>query len=297
MKVIITGASGFIGKPLSKNLSAMGHDVLAISRKIMSDNSSITWLEADLAIPLSYEKDIKEFCPEVVIHLAWQYIPDFSYEKSKLNLDQSKKFISFIASIKSCTKLLIPGSCWEYFQPEGKCKISNQALPSNDFTLAKNSLRVWAELLCKDNSINIAWFRVFYAYGPGQRSDSLLPSILNSLKSGSLPDINTPHNANDFIYIEDVVSAFLAAVNNKFQSGVYNLGSGFSTSVLDVCSIAEKIVLNSSSLTKRLNQQTINKSKDLDFWADITETQRIFEWEPKINLTEGISQTLKRFNI
>ena len=296
MKVIITGASGFIGRPLSKKLSLMGHDVLGISRKIIHDNSSITWLKANLAIPSSYENSIKEFCPEVIIHLAWQDIPDFSYEKSQLNLDQSKRFISFIVSIKSCKKLLIPGSCWEYSQPEGKCKISNQALPSNDFTLAKNSLRLWTEILCKEHLINVAWFRVFYAYGPGQRSDSLIPSILKSLKIGSLPDINTPQNANDFIYIEDVVSAFLTAVNNKFQSGVYNLGSGSSTPVLDVCRIAENIVLNSSSLTKSLNQKTINKSKDIDFWADITETKRIFEWEPKITLIEGIYQTWKRFN-
>ena len=88
MRVVITGASGFIGRPLSLKLADLGYEVLAISRVVptWSEKSKIFWLEADLSSPLSYQKKIKSFRPEVVIHLAWQDIPDFSFEKSVIQL-------------------------------------------------------------------------------------------------------------------------------------------------------------------------------------------------------------------
>jgi len=298
LRIVITGASGFIGKPLSGNLSGLGHDVLAIARKIPinSNSTSISWLEADLSAPSTYKNSIKAFCPEVVIHLAWQDIPDFSLEKSQLNLHQSKDFLSFIFSIKSCKKLLIPGTCWEYSNPQGECLETDQALPYNEFTRAKHSLRLWAEVLCKEESISLAWFRVFYVYGPGQRSESLIPTILTHLKKGRLPNISTPQNSNDFIFIDDIVNAFIIATNSKFVSGIYNLGSGMSTSVLDVCRYAEEIVLNSSALTNKLAAESQTKSIKLNYWAGIAVTKESFNWLPKINLLDGITQTWENIN-
>ena len=298
MRVVITGASGFIGKPLTESLSELGHDVLAIARKIpkSSNSTKIFWLEADLSSSSTYKNSIKEFYPEVIIHLAWQDIPDFSLEKSQLNLNQSKEFLSFIASIKSCKKLLIPGSCLEYSNPKGECLETDQALPSNDFTRAKHSLRLWVELLCNEESISLAWFRVFYVYGPGQRTESLIPTILTQLKKGRLPNINTPQNSNDFVFIDDVVNAFIIATNTRFVSGIYNLGSGMSTSVLDVCRYAEEIVLNSTALSESLEAESQAKSLNMNFWAGIAATKKSFNWSPKINILDGIKQTWKNIN-
>ncbi|MDB0021078.1 NAD(P)-dependent oxidoreductase [Candidatus Pseudothioglobus singularis] len=298
MKVVVTGASGFIGNPLIESLLIAGHDVLAISRKIPKNNnhSSITWLKANLSSPITYKDSIEEFCPEVVIHLAWQGIPDFSFEKSQLNLKQSLAFLSFIASIRSCKKLLIPGSCWEYSSSKGKCSVDDPTLPTNDFTWAKHSLRLQAELICKNASISLAWFRVFYVYGPNQRDESLIPSILKNLKSGQLPNISTPQNSNDFIYVGDVVEAFIAAINIEFESGIYNLGSGTSSSVIDICRYCEKIVLNSSLLSESLNQKSKAKSVDVNFWASISSTKNAFDWSPKTSLFSGILKTWESIN-
>ena len=235
MRVVITGASGFIGRPLSERLAGLGCEVLAIARKIPDNKytNSLHWLEADLSSSITYQQEIKSFCPEILIHLAWQDIPDFSLEKSILNLNQSLEFISFITEIKSCKKILISGSCWEYGKTQGECLNTDIGNPKDFFTLSKHSLRLWIEMISKKKSINLGWFRLFYVYGPGQRSESLIPSILNHLKNGGLPDIRTPHDANDYIFINDVVDAFTIATNNTFESGVYNLGTGKSTSVLE----------------------------------------------------------------
>ena len=299
MKVLITGASGFVGRPLAENLSKLGFEVLAISRSIPSNSNvgQINWFQADLFLKNSYQTKVNQFAPQIVIHLAWQDIPEFSFEKSKLNLDQSLDFIHFISSLKSCKKILFSGSCLEYDDAKGEC-IENKIIKGskNHFILAKNTLRKKAETICKNKSISFAWFRIFYVYGPGQRSESLLPSILNKLKQAILPEITSPFNSNDYIYIDDVVNAFVKATLNDLSSGIFNLGSGFSTSVIQVCRYAEKIVLNSSFLSDELEAKNYHKLSDVNFWASIINTKKQLEWTPKTSLIDGINKTWMSLN-
>lgn len=298
MRALITGASGFVGKPLVEKLSKLGFEILAITRSIpsISDGVQVHWIQADLSIKESYQFEVNKFAPEIIIHLAWQDIPDFSIEKSKANLNQSLEFIYFIAGLKSCKKILFSGSCLEYGNASGECIESKIVKGSkNHFTWAKNSLRKKAELICKKNLISFAWFRIFYVYGPGQRPESLLPSILSKLKEGKLPEIHSLYNANDYIYIDDVVNAFVNASIYNFSSGIYNLGSGFSTNVIQICLYAEKIVLNSSCLSDDLKSKTVHNLPDVNFWAEMTLTTRIFRWKTKTDLVNGIQLTWKNF--
>ena len=299
MRVVITGASGFIGKPLSKMLAEQGFEVLAVTRK-RQDGESInflSWLEADLSSPDTYQKAIKSFSPEVLIHLAWQDIPDYSLNKSILNLNQSLEFISFITEIKSCKKILFSGSCWEYDNASGVCIETKKVNGSkNHFTWAKNSLRKKAELLCKQKSLSFVWFRIFYIYGPGQRLGSLLPTIFINLKEGKLPQIHSPFNANDYIFIDDVVDAFTVASLSSFPSGIYNLGSGVSTSAIQICRYAEKLALNSSNLSNKLQSNSSPALSDEDFWAEMTLTTKNLKWKPKTDLIRGIELTWRSLN-
>ena len=137
------------------------------------------------------------------------------------------------------------------------------------------------------------WFRIFYIYGPGQRLGSLLPTIFSNLKEGRLPKINSPFNSNDYIFIDDVVDAFTIASISNFTSGVYNLGSGVSTSVIQICRYAEKLTLNSSNLSNKLQSKSLPKLTDEDFWAEMTLTTKNLKWMPKTDLIRGIELTLR----
>ena len=123
MRVLITGASGFVGKILVNKLLKLGIKILAISRKNLdkSYTQKINWIKADLSNKASYQNQVSQFAPEVVIHLAWQDIPDFSPEKCNINLDQSLQFVQFVSSIKCCKKILFSGSCLEYDNLVGEC--------------------------------------------------------------------------------------------------------------------------------------------------------------------------------
>ena len=298
LRVLITGASGFIGAPLSENLANLGFDVMAISRTLPVNQQarSVNWIGADLSSPATYRETISAFCPEVVIHLAWQDIPDFSIEKSIMNQNQAIEFLSFVTGIESCKKILVSGSCWEYDRVQGECLANDIGAPKDHFTWAKHSIYSWLEMTCKQKVISFGWLRIFYVYGPKQRPASLIPSILMHLKNKELPQIKTPKNASDYVFIDDVVDAFALATENQFSSGIYNLGAGISTSVLEICRYAEQIVYNSSDLTQQLENETQSSVSSVDFWADIEKTKEHFGWEPKTTLIDGITKTWDYIN-
>ena len=98
---------------------------------------------------------------------------------------------------------------------------------------------------------------------------SLIPVILENLKSEKLPDFKTPTHANDYIFIDDVLMAFANAINNNITSGIYNLGSGKSTTVIEIARIAENVVLGTNHLSLKLENEFQDSKSKIDFWADI----------------------------
>ena len=203
MRILVTGASGFIGLPVIQKLEQQGHAVLAISRNNQNESlkSPVNWLKADISTPGTYRAAIQEFAPQVVIHLAWQGIPDFSFEVSRNNLNQSLDLLLFVIGLESCKKIIVSGSCWEANILKGVCLESTKGEAKDHFTWAKHALYSWLNMMCKQKNIQLSWIRIFYVYGPRQRTESLIPSILTKLKNGQLPDLQTPNNANDFVFM------------------------------------------------------------------------------------------------
>jgi UDP-glucose 4-epimerase len=114
MKVVLTGASGFLGNACLKLLFERGHTVLALSRRPEKQDQrpGVSWVCADLNDPASYRPALVEFQPEAVLHLAWEGIPDFSLQNSLRNLENGALFAGF-AIEQGCRHLVVSGSCWE----------------------------------------------------------------------------------------------------------------------------------------------------------------------------------------
>ena len=293
-KILVTGATGFIGSHLLIKLLDSNLEVMAISRKKGPDISkNLSWLVSDIASLEEIKDKIKRFKPEVVVHLAWQDLPDYSLEASQLNLDISRDFLTYVSQLDSCKKIIVSGSCWEYGKEHGICNEKDKSISDNHFTWAKNSLRESLETICNKNNTQLIWFRIFFTYGPLQRNSSLIPSILLALKNRSLPDIKTPYNSNDFIFIEDAVKGVLNAITREIPSGIYNLGSGKSTSIIDVCRIAEQTILGNHDLTDAIPLKTKQIGESINFWACTEKTRKNLFWEPGITIKEGIERTLQ----
>jgi len=296
VNVLITGATGFIGKALTKKLLGLNFKILALSRNYIqqTNNENITWLKADLNDFENIKEEIKNFKPEIIIHLSWENIPIFNLENSLKNLNNSINFFNFIFSLNSCKKILVSGSCLEYSKSIGSCKESEKNISNNFLAWAKESLRSWLEMETLKSGCKLGWFRIFYVYGPHQRENSLIPSLVNTFKNKKPILINNIFNSNDFIYVNDVADAFIAFLKLEVPSGIYNLGSGKSLSILEISYIVEELILGTRKRTKLFLQKSenINKKNEVNFIANIEKTQLYLRWKPKHKIESGILKTI-----
>ncbi len=296
MRVFLTGASGFIGRYVLKRLEKEDYNILLLTRASKKNFSSIIKsrkvdiVSGNLLNINKWKKTLIQFKPDAAIHLAWERIPDYGIKTSIKNLKYGLNLFEVLAEV-GCKKIICTGSCWEYGQNQGKIRENLPAKSSNAFTTAKNALHLLGREIAKDNNMQFLWTRLFYVYGPGQRENSLIPYIIKCVKEGKELKIKTPSARNDFIYVEDVAKAIVAILENCNQSTVYNIGSGYSTSIQDII----KIVYSELNSKYKLKDKFFNLENIYsdNFWADISKIEKEIAWKPKITIEEGVQNIIK----
>ena len=295
MNILITGINGFIGKNLWEHLNNDDFRIMAIVKKKNKDlpksfkiiNRNIENLKrADINI-------IKKFKPEVVLNLAWQGIPNFSYQNSIINLKMHINFINKLIEISTIKKIIMTGSCWEYMENTGRCKENSQGIPKSYFVWSKNSIHNYYKIISKIHNIKLVWFRIFFVYGKYQRRNSLIPSIINSLKHSKKPQILNPSNKNDFIHIDDVCRAIITAIKKKNIYGIFNIGSG---SAISVEKIYNKILFKLTLKKKLFQLNKNNNKKSSSNFADLNKVSSKLKWFPKINIDKGLEKMVNFYN-
>jgi len=296
MRVFITGGTGFIGKYIVKQLEKEGFNILLLTR-VSKENFFSIIKSKKVDIVLGNLSDINkwkntliQFKPDTTIHIAWEGIPDYGVKTSVKNLKYGLNLFEELAEI-GCKKIICTGSCWEYGQNQGKISEDLPVKSSNAFTAAKNALHCLGREIAKDKNVQFIWTRLFYVYGPGQRENSLIPYIIKCVKDGKDVKIKTPSARNDFIYVEDIAKAIVAILEKCKQSTVYNIGSGYSTSIQDIIKIVHS-ELNFQYKPSHKIFKAENIHSD-NFWADISKIRKEIGWEPKITIEEGIQNIIK----
>jgi len=297
MRILITGAGGFLGKNLISHLKKKKFKILLLNKTFknldifLGQKFIVTKIEK---INRKNLLKIKKFKPEVIINLAWEGIPNFSFNKSFKNLSSQIIFFQKITKIKSIKKIINIGSCWEYPKNIGKCRENEEINLQNFFIWAKISLLNFIEFCCK-KKIKYIWFRVFFMYGPFQRNQSLIPSIFKSLSNLKKPKLLHPNNSNDFIHVDDVCSAIIKAIEKKSANGIFNVGSGKLTNVLY---IYKKIIKEMNLIEiKKFNISNINKKNFsyINNFACLNKIQKELRWKPLIDIDKGIKSLCLKY--
>jgi nucleoside-diphosphate-sugar epimerase len=289
MRIFITGSTGFIGKHVLNNLSKNPENrILALSMErgvLTKNNKNLEIIDGSLEELNHWSKKVREFNPDVCIHLAWYGIPDHGHEPSLKNLQNSLKLFLFLKEIK-CKKIIVPGSCFEYGIKQGVLNETEPPRPTDPFTASKTSILLMGQDIFKNTETKFIWARLFYVYGPGQRDASLIPSIVGSIRQGQIPDIRKPDARNDFVYVEDVANAINKLVLNPVESGIYNVGSGETTSIREIISLVYKI--------SKIKEPIIEAKggDNVDFKADISKIKKAINWTPQTKINAGIEKYL-----
>lgn len=299
MKIFITGATGFIGRHAVRLLAQNNHDLMLLIKRhgqnpfiTAADNKQISVVYGDLSDIDCWKNDFVEFKPDALLHMAWEGLPNYSIEMCRLNLDYGLNLF-LMAAKAGCSTIMSIGSCWEYAEKKGVLHENSTIDSTKAFPAFKNALRITGEAISREYKIRFYWPRLFFVYGPGQREASLIPSIIRAVSLGETPNIKNYANKNDFIYVEDVAAALVKIIQKKPDGIIYNIGSGFSTAVLDVLSL----VYETMGYKKRYIRGTKafdNSMKD-DFWADTANIRKDVGWTPNFSLTDGIKNTVHYF--
>lgn len=235
MKVLVTGASGFVGRAIVKVLAERNVETAAVSR------NSPTPL--DLMDRVAVRRFIEDFRPTHIIHSAWT-VEHGKFWDDPANTDWASTTLSLaqIAVSCGCQKFVGLGTCFEYRWPDAAA-CDEVATPVENHTLydtAKDATRRELTDLLHGSRCNLAWARLFHLYGAGEAPGRLVPSIARSLAAGTPAKCSSGYQIRDFIEVSDAARAIvMLAMSNV--SGVVNIGSGQPTSIAEIANTIGQI--------------------------------------------------------
>ncbi len=239
-KVLVTGATGFIGNYVVEDLLQKGFKVIATSSNIKKA-TRCNWFSSVAYIPL----DIKSFSagtdyfsffnkPDLVIHLAWEGLPNYKNEFHLTeNLPRHFQLIKNLIS-NGLTDLTVTGTCFEYGMQEGELTEETPAMPGNPYAKAKDELRKKIEALQHQHPFSFKWLRLFYMWGEGQNPKSLTSQLEAALRNGdAVFNMSGGEQVRDFLPVETVAEYIVKAATQKKTDGIINICSGRPVTVKD----------------------------------------------------------------
>ncbi|OGV32592.1 MAG: epimerase [Lentisphaerae bacterium GWF2_45_14] len=236
MKILVTGASGFIGSHVVKRLLSLGHEVVATARnqeKIRTFDwaDKIRFIQSDLNEAKDNYFDFFEN-PDICIHLAWEGLPDYkSLFHIERNLPANYAFIKNMLA-NGLKDITVTGTCFEYGMQNGPLSENMLTIPNTPYSLAKDTLRKFIEQLKKTMEFNFKWVRLFYLYGEGQSSRSLFSQLAAALKNGDeVFNMSGGEQLRDYLSVDEVASGIVKTALQKKVTGIINCCSGKPVSV------------------------------------------------------------------
>jgi len=276
-KVLLTGSTGFIGKNVLEKLRLTGHEVIELNRASGDIADTETW--SDL-LPA-----------DVVVHLAaLTFVPDSwvdPHSFMKTNLQGA------VCALEYCRKhqsKLIFLSTYMYGNPESLPIPEDARLHAfNPYALSKKMAEDACLFYAENFKVPTVILRPFNVYGPGQKTDFLIPSIIKQALAGEPIKVKVLEPKRDYIYIDDLAQSIILAIAFKQSFGVFNVGTGKSYSV------AELIAVIQQSMDTRLPVQASGEKRPeevMDTRADISKAANMLGWQPRWSLEQGIAEII-----
>jgi dTDP-6-deoxy-L-talose 4-dehydrogenase (NAD+) len=243
MKILVTGAAGFIGSAFCRLAQCHGHEIAGIilpgttPPASVPANENTRWLEGALAEPPW--KSIMRFKPDVCVHFAWIATPGVYLEspENELYLKWSLDLVHGLRDL-GVNHIVGAGTCIEYQISEAP--LAEDLTPVNPTTLyarCKDALRKTLAAEAQKDGWQFCWGRIFYPYGAGEHPARLCSSLIQKIQRGEKLVLKTPDSLKDYIYIEDLAAAILLTVEKKF-TGTINWGTGVGISVREIAEMA-----------------------------------------------------------
>ena len=280
MKILVTGATGFVGQHLLPELLAQGHEITAVARN-RTRAQSFSWIDQVAFVPCDIHDDL-EHAPDVLrqqdvaIHLAWPGLPNYNDRSHfERTLPADYRFIKWLVK-GDIRQLLVTGTCLEYGMREGCLSERMKPEPQNPYAMAKDTLRKELEPLAKKNGIALQWARLFYMFGPGQNPSSLLAQLDQAIKDGAGTfNMSGGEQLRDYLPVEEVGRRLAVLAGRAECTGVVNICSGTPISVRRL--VEEHLTKRKAHIALNLGYYPYPDYEPMAFWGDTRKFMSIDE--------------------
>lgn len=274
MKVLVTGATGFVGRHLVAALLNRGHElVLTARRPDGPGDPGVTFVPYDL---LSSTSSFPEpmLRVDVVMHLAWPGLPNYGeLFHIEQNLPASYRLLKRLAE-GGIRRILVTGTCFEYGMCDGVLSEDRVPQPANPYAIAKDMLRRQLELLAARAGFVLQWVRLFYMYGPGQNPKSLLAQLDAAITRGDTAfDMSMGEQLRDYLPVEEVAYK-LALLAENDVAGIFNCCSGEPISVRRL--VEDHIARRGAAISLNLGRYPYSPLEPLAFWGSTAKMDALF---------------------
>ncbi len=288
--VLVTGASGFIGRHCLPFLKEYGYNIHAISsQKSGRDESGVIWHKVDL-LHESTKNLLDKVRPTHLLHAAW-YTAHGVYWNSEKNLDWLKLSEELLNNfqLSGGLRFLNVGTCAEYTWP-GKCV--EGITEENPSTLYGKSKKEFSDRVLKFNEfpsqLSTASGRIFFLYGPHESSKRLVPSVIENLLSEESPKCTDGMQLRDFMYVEDAALALVTLLNSSVK-GIVNIASGSPVTLKSLISIISSVL---NSQTEVYFNAIMRSQDDPDILtASVKRLNEEVDFQPNYSLEVGLKIT------
>lgn len=291
-KILVTGASGFIGRHCLPMLIEKGYEVHAVDIKVEAEKKDVHWHKANLLDRGQVSKLTASVRPDMMLHFAWYAVPGkywTSLENFKwvsASLDLLNEFYA-----NGGKRAVMAGTCAEYSWKYEKCSEYITPLePATLYGTCKKSLCTMLDAFSGQTALSSAWGRVFFLYGPHEYPDRLVPLVINSLLNGKPCALSSGRQVRDFLYVEDVASAFVDLLASDVE-GAVNIGSGVPVSIRETVDLIAKKI-GRPDLVKFGELPTLPNDPPV-LTADARKLREDVHWSNRYSLDQGLDKTIQ----
>jgi len=299
MRTLVTGATGFVGSYLTRQLLQAGHEVAVVCRpqsdltRLGDAVSSIHRLHGDLRNLAEMESAIRSFAPEVIFHLAWHGVGNQQRNDAQqidFNLPGSLALVRLAIEL-DCRAFVGLGSQAEYGPQNTIIDEWAPTRPTTMYGAAKLSTCLLSQQIAAASAMRFVWLRLFSSYGPGDSPDWMIPQLIHKLLRGERMALTAGEQRWDYIFVSDAAAAIARCGFEQQAQGIYNLGSGEAHTIRSIVeSIRDQI---DPTLPLGFGEVPYRPDQVMHLQANIDRLRADTGWSPQVSLAEGLRQTIE----
>ena len=290
--ILLTGATGFIGTRLARQLVGLGADVaaLVLPEERTQLPTGVHPYVGDVTDSVSVSRTLHTVRPGAIIHLAAIGIthPNLPLtEALRVNVGGMVNVLDAVRGLDCVQRIVAVGSSYEY----GARRAAEGIDPFNAYSASK--VAAWACVRAAYNAWDapVVWVRPFQVYGPGQRETALIPAAIRAALTGADFPMTAGEQQRDFIYVDDVVEGLLAAATtSNIEGQTFDLGTEVLHRICDV--VAEIWQLTDAQGTMLPGALAYRPGEVPAIPADAARTRRLIGWSAHVDLQQGLQRTI-----